>query len=193
MYHYSVRFILLMNKLRDSIQIILDTLETKPHIEEAMIQSFRNRLREDSPIIQAENPQDHFCVLFLPYHRQTNSVFLVHHKKANDWIPPGGHIEDDEYPLDSVMREFYEELGVVPHASRIELFDIDQKDIQNPAQTCTLHRHIWYLVHTEKCEYVWDQGEFYDAGWFDLAQGLAHIKHNKSYKRTLRKLTDWSF
>lgn len=182
-----------MNKLRESIQRILDTLETKPHTDTAMIQSFRNHLRDDLPIIQAENPQDHFCVLFLPYHRQTNSVFLAHHKKANDWIPPGGHIEDGELPLDSVMREYYEELGMVPPRGGIELFDIDQKDIHNPAQTCMFHRHIWYLVHTEKNEYIWDQGEFYDAGWFDLTTALARIKHNKSYKRTIRKLTDWAF
>ena len=36
---------------------------------------------------------------------------MVHHKKANDWIPPGGHIEENESPAATVIREFREELG----------------------------------------------------------------------------------
>ena len=41
-----------------------------------------------------------------------NKVLLIHHKKLDLWLPPGGHIEKDETPDDAVKREFKEELGV---------------------------------------------------------------------------------
>jgi 8-oxo-dGTP pyrophosphatase MutT (NUDIX family) len=39
-------------------------------------------------------------------------VILIHHKKLNQWLPFGGHIEKDEIPDDTLRREAEEELGV---------------------------------------------------------------------------------
>lgn len=41
-----------------------------------------------------------------------NKVLLIHHRKLDIWIPPGGHIEKDETPDDAVRREFKEELNL---------------------------------------------------------------------------------
>jgi 8-oxo-dGTP pyrophosphatase MutT (NUDIX family) len=41
-----------------------------------------------------------------------NKLLLIHHKKLDLWLPPGGHIEKDETPDDAVKREFLEELGI---------------------------------------------------------------------------------
>ena len=47
---------------------------------------------------------------------------LLHwHKKVQLWLPPGGHIEPDEDPIEAVVREVWEETGiaaeVVPHVA----------------------------------------------------------------------------
>ncbi len=39
-------------------------------------------------------------------------VLLIHHKKLDMWLPPGGHIEKDEDTDQAVKREFKEELGL---------------------------------------------------------------------------------
>lgn len=39
-------------------------------------------------------------------------VLLVHHKKLNIWLAPGGHVEDKELPHQAAEREFWEETGV---------------------------------------------------------------------------------
>jgi 8-oxo-dGTP diphosphatase len=39
-------------------------------------------------------------------------VLLILHKKLSIWIPPGGHIEEDETPDDAIIREIHEELGL---------------------------------------------------------------------------------
>src|SRR4051812_11901301 len=38
---------------------------------------------------------------------------LLHwHRKLQLWLPPGGHIETDEDPVQAVMREVLEETGI---------------------------------------------------------------------------------
>ena len=38
-------------------------------------------------------------------------VLLVFHKKLNAWLPPGGHIDENELPCDAARREALEETG----------------------------------------------------------------------------------
>lgn len=39
-------------------------------------------------------------------------VLLLHHKKFDKWMPPGGHQEDWENPVEAVIREVQEETGL---------------------------------------------------------------------------------
>ncbi len=39
-------------------------------------------------------------------------VLLVHHNKFDKWTPPGGHMEENETPDQTVIREWREELGL---------------------------------------------------------------------------------
>jgi len=41
-----------------------------------------------------------------------DKVLLIHHKKLDLWLPPGGHIDKDETPDDALKREFKEELNI---------------------------------------------------------------------------------
>jgi ADP-ribose pyrophosphatase YjhB (NUDIX family) len=42
---------------------------------------------------------------------EKNKILLIHHKKLNKWLPPGGHIEKNETPDEAVKREIKEELN----------------------------------------------------------------------------------
>jgi 8-oxo-dGTP diphosphatase len=39
-------------------------------------------------------------------------VLLIHHKRYNEWLPIGGHIELDEDPEEALYREIREESGL---------------------------------------------------------------------------------
>jgi 8-oxo-dGTP pyrophosphatase MutT (NUDIX family) len=52
----------------------------------------------------------HFTVAVFVVH--AGRVLLHYHRKLGRWLPPGGHIEDDEVPDDAAVREVVEETGI---------------------------------------------------------------------------------
>lgn len=56
-------------------------------------------------------------------------VLLLHHKKYNFWLPPGGHIERHENPVQAAIREVFEETGLS--------IDIPARPISNVTETGT--------------------------------------------------------
>ena len=54
----------------------------------------------------------HFCASVFVINPKNKKILLVHHKKFNKWVQPGGHIEDNETPEEAALREVYEETGV---------------------------------------------------------------------------------
>ena len=82
-----------------------------------------------------------------------DSVALHWHPKVKAWLPPGGHIEPNEDPVQAVIREALEETGleveVVPTSPDLNLaypervhppYTIMVEDIHDPADG--FHKHI---------------------------------------------------
>ena len=53
-----------------------------------------------------------FCASAFVINPLDKKILLVKHKKYNKWVQPGGHIEFDELPEETAIREVYEETGV---------------------------------------------------------------------------------
>lgn len=43
---------------------------------------------------------------------QVPQILLVYHPKIGKWLPPGGHIEENELPHEAACRECFEETGI---------------------------------------------------------------------------------
>ena len=83
-----------------------------------------------------------------------NDHVLLHwHNKVKEWLPPGGHIEENEDPMQAVIREIYEETNlnvtVVPTHPAIQFNYPEQvhapvtimiEDIDDPIDG--FHQHI---------------------------------------------------
>jgi 8-oxo-dGTP pyrophosphatase MutT (NUDIX family) len=44
---------------------------------------------------------------------EDNRTILHWHRRLQQWMPPGGHIEPNEDPVGAVLREIHEETGIV--------------------------------------------------------------------------------
>jgi len=130
------------------------------------------RLAQGRPT-RDEDPDTHFCVYFLPFNPGTGEVFLVHHRKANLWISPGGHIDAGETPLETLGREAREELGLPYNPPRNEQpFLLTITEIRTPSHPCRRHYDIWYLICTDGDGFVVDPAEFYETRWVGLPEAL---------------------
>lgn len=144
----------------------------KPFSKNIYYKKLLDRTNEGK-LIKKENVESHFCVFFLPIHVPTKSIYLVHHKKANLWIPPGGHIEPNELPEQTVKREFYEELSFNLTNEEINLFDISVTNVSDSKTICKLHYDLWYVVYMkEKKDFIFSKKEFYNALWLSYQEAL---------------------
>jgi 8-oxo-dGTP pyrophosphatase MutT (NUDIX family) len=106
----------------------------------------------------------------------TKKILLVLHKKFNKWVQPGGHIEDNELPEETAVREVFEETGVKVKllGERFPREDdfIRPLGIQkNRNKAGDLHIDITYVaipVGYVEPEHISD--EILKIGWFDRDQ-----------------------
>ncbi len=61
------------------------------------------------------------------YILKEESVLLLMHPKFKKWLPPGGHIEPNETPIEAARREIMEETGL-----EIEFFSDEHLQINRP-------------------------------------------------------------
>ncbi len=86
---------------------------------------------------------------------QTSRTLLHWHKRLQQWMPPGGHVEPDEDPVQAVLREIREETGsaaeVIPSVPTLPFtgpsqlpppYTILVEDIPEPGDT---HQHIDFI------------------------------------------------
>lgn len=55
----------------------------------------------------------------------TASVLLIHHRKLDRWLQPGGHVDGDADTLAAAQREVAEETGLQTLPWVPEIFDVD--------------------------------------------------------------------
>ena len=93
----------------------------------------------------------HFTATGFVVHRER--LLLHWHPKVRAWLPPGGHVDETEDPVQAVLREIREESGVqarvVPTGAQLDLeypscvappFTIMVEDIHDPVEG--FHQHI---------------------------------------------------
>jgi len=168
----------------------INKLKNKKHVDGKILEKFLGRLETDSKLLRCEGAVDHYCVFFLPFHQNSKSIYIGHHIKADDWIPPGGHIEKDEHPLETIKREALEELDHQLTDEKIILYDLTIKPIDRPE--CKTHWDLWYVILFDQIkEFSFDPKEFHQADWHKLDEGLRKVK-TKNYKTTMSKLAHLS-
>ncbi len=157
---------------------VLDTIGKNTSINSRILFQFY-KLLQSNKFTRETNPYRHFGSFFIPINKVSKSIFLVNHRKAKCWIPPGGHLDDLEMPLDTLRREFSEELTYELANESIEFYDISISDISNKDNLCSKHYDFWYLVNFDDLiNFEYDKREFIEASWFSGLKALEKIKTN---------------
>ena len=129
--------------------------------------------------------KNHFTATGIVFNSKSE-VLMVKHNKLKVWLPPGGHIDENELPCDAALRETFEETGVrarlidakpspilstpcCKHARElVQPFVILLEDIEGDGT----HNHIdlVYLALAESDDLQPQLSEVDDIGWFSQEQ-----------------------
>lgn len=105
-------------------------------------------------------------------------VLLIQHRKLGVWLPPGGHVEENETPDDAVLREIAEETGVaarIVSPKRLALRDDRCGELHQPLLVLLediegggrhLHIDLIYLCEAEADALHAQETETTGIGWF---------------------------
>ena len=82
------------------------------------------------PIFQTtKNHKKHFTATGYTVNKDRTKMLLIHHKGLGKWLPPGGHIEENEVPHEAAIREVYEETGINAAPALEDEHDLRLKNI----------------------------------------------------------------
>lgn len=99
---------------------------------------------------------------------KNDQVLLVYHNKLKVWLYPGGHIEDNENPDETIIREVAEETGL-----EIEIIsDRDENLSDQKKEVSSLH-----LPYAILCELVGDHFHN-DLIYLCRVRGESKLKYN---------------
>lgn len=148
-----------------------DELE-KAHIDDALqwIAGGKNVFR----IARPDKPPKHLVSYFVLVDPGHNSLLLGDHVKSQLWLPSGGHVELNEHPKMTVVRESQEELG----KDAVFLRGNDHPFFITVTKTNAFTaRHtdvsLWYLLRGSVHETIdFERREFNDVTWFTFDEIL---------------------
>lgn len=117
-------------------------------------------------IAKPDKPNIHLVSYFTIVDPTTKEFLLVDHKKAKLWLPPGGHVELNEHPQETVKREVREELGIeAKFLCEKPLF----LTVTNTVGNVSYHTDVslWYILEGNRHDRLtFDTEEFYQIRWF---------------------------
>lgn len=112
-------------------------------------------------------------------------ILLLHHKKANTWLQPGGHIEHTENPIEAIIREVMEETGLdirsyFPFGKKtkesqelpIPKFILEEEIASHESHEFHYHIDLLYHIEMDEVPVSFLEEEAYGIGWFTLEEAL---------------------
>lgn len=178
------------NPVVAEIYNLIATIAPYDEIEKEHMKDTLSWIKRGDPIFRIQKPDvpnKHLVSYFILFDEASKKVLLVDHKKAQLWLPTGGHVEVNEHPGQTVNRECLEELGV-------------QADfwIQSPlflTSTLTVgltagHTDVslWYVLKgSSQQSYQFDKEEFNSIRWFGLDE-IPYESTDPHMRRFVEKL-----
>lgn len=113
-------------------------------------------------------------IVIAGYIVQDDKVLLVHHRQLDEWLPVGGHIDENETPDDALRREAKEELGIEidfiqypePRKGNHRKYALPFFTNVHHITKDHLHYCFFYLCKPKSKEISLNREELYGYGWF---------------------------
>ncbi len=134
-------------------------------------------------------PNKHLVSYFILLDEGERKILLVDHKKAQLWLPSGGHVETDENPKETTIRECFEKLK-----TQADFWCEDPFFLTSTITVGLTAGHtdvsLWYVLKGDsQKDYVFDHNEFNAICWFGF-DDLPLEKSDPHMQRFISKLQE---
>lgn len=162
---------------RSRLLDLVGAIEPWDELERTHLDTATQWIAGGAPIYRVRKPDVpamHLVSYFVALDGTHGRLLLVAHRKAGLWLPAGGHVEPDEDPWATVVRECQEELGIEAVASPIvgerPLFLTVTRTRGHGTHTDV---SLWYVLNADaRAITSYDEGEFDAIRWLTDEQVL---------------------
>lgn len=157
--------------------------------EAADLQFMRAFLMTAAMPFSREQADAHFTASAIVVSPDDSAVALLHHRKLDRLLQPGGHFEEEDCgnPLVAAIRETREELGIAAAPVTQRLLDVDVHEIPARGDVAThLHLDLRFLLRASTFAMAADAMETAGARWYPWAR-LAELALDPALRRALGK------
>ena len=124
---------------------------------------------------------------------------MIYHKKLNVWLYPGGHVEENENPDETLLREVKEEIGLEVEiiSDKDALLSDQKKDVSSLhlpyAFLCELvgdhyHNDLIYKCRVkENCKLKYNKDESRGIGFFNIKE-IEKLQLFDNFRTLLKKV-----
>ena len=119
--------------------------------------------------------------------KSKRTVLLVHHKKLDKWLQPGGHADGDENIVNVALKEAIEETGLSSLQLYSEnIFDIDIHLIPKYKSIPSHYHHdIRFIFTADNKEQFTVSSESNELAWIELSNIHKFVGNNKCHLQSL--------
>ena len=176
--------------IRSQIHQIVSSMSPLDELEQDHIRFVLDWIDSGREIFRIEKPatpDTHLVAYFIIASTEMDQVLLVDHKKAELWLPPGGHVDPGEDPKETVRREAKEELGMdVEFLFHEPILLTVTKTVGNVAKHTDVS--LWYLLMGNPHRTLdYDPDEFNQIRWFTIDE-IPFEKSDPHMKRCIQKM-----
>lgn len=175
---------------REKLLALLDEYAT-PYIEEAaMVEKTRRFILENERCFDRQLDHGHVSGSAWVLNPARSHVFLLHHRKLNLWLQPGGHADNNHDILQVALSETSEEAGADPASIRLlseGIFDVDVHSVHETANE-PRHNHfdIRFLVELDDTRPLHGNRESFAVAWVPL-DDVMRLNNFRSTYRMVQK------
>ncbi|HRW10749.1 MAG TPA: NUDIX domain-containing protein [Caldilineaceae bacterium] len=178
------------NFLRTQVRLLVEGIAPLDQIEAEHIATTLAWINSGAALFRTQKPAtppQHLVSYFVVVDWANRQLLLTDHKDAGLWLPSGGHVEPEEHPRDTVMREAQEELGLAARFVWPDPIFLTVTETQGLSAGHT-DVSLWYVLHGNlSMNFIHDPGEFRGVAWFGFDE-LPSVRVEPHLARFLAKL-----
>src|SRR3569832_2289197 len=179
---------------RNKLLTLLSDYRTRYIDEAAMVAKTRRSVLEQENCFDRKLAHGHISGSAWVVNPGRDHGYLLHHRKLNLRLQPGGHADNNHDIIDVALSETAEDSGADPGRVRLlcdRIFDIVVHSVpETPSEPRHEHYDIRFLVELDDHLHLPGNDESHAVAWVPLHQ-IMHQNNMRSMNRLVQKTRAW--